>query len=334
MLKVAVVVPCFNEEEFIETFLDNVLSQKTDGFDFVVLIADGGSTDDTRMIITQNSKGAKSLIILDNPAKIVSAGLNIAIKNTDADIIVRMDCHTKYSQDYIQQCVSELLRTGAECVGGAWQPLAKNITSKAIALAFLNPIGSGGAKSRDPNYTGNADTVYLGCWWRKTLVEVGLFDESLVRNQDDELCLRIRRNNGVVFQSEKIKSGYFVRSSVIKLAKQFYQYGFWKPIVAKKHRKIGAFRQLVPALFLLFQLVLTFFSFRFSAPYILYFIGFYLGIVALYALRPNSLPSSSIEKLVSIVCVIIMHYAYGVGTIRGLLGLVYRSKKVNLSISR
>ena len=65
---------------------------------------------------------------------------------------------------------------------------------------------SGGAKSRSLSFNGLVDTVYLGAWQREYLIKIGGFDENFIRNQDDELSLRIIQNGGKIFQSSKIKS--------------------------------------------------------------------------------------------------------------------------------
>jgi len=131
---------------------------------------------------------------------------------------------------------------------------------EAIAAAFHSPFGAGRGKAHDPNYEGEVDTVYLGCWFRSVFEKAGLFDTDLVRNQDDEFNFRLRRLGGRIWQSPRICSSYTPRGSLAALFRQYLQYGFWRVAVIRKHRALAAWRQAVPALFLSSILVLTLLS--------------------------------------------------------------------------
>ena len=144
-----------------------------------------------------------------------------------------------------------LQETGADNVGGPWVARGKGKVGMAIAAAFESPFSCGGARGHDPKYSGPVDTVYLGCWRREIFDRIGLFDEELVRNQDDEFNLRLVRSGGKVWQSVAIKSCYHPRESLRHLFKQYVQYGYWKARVLKKHRLPASVRHLVPSIFVL-----------------------------------------------------------------------------------
>jgi len=95
------------------------------------------------------------------------------------------------------------------------------------------------------------DTVPYGCWWKKTLEEHGGFDQSLVRNQDDELNFRLLRKGGRIWQNPAIKFWYTPRASLKNLWWQYFQYGFWKVAVMRKHHMPACLRHLVPGTFAL-----------------------------------------------------------------------------------
>jgi succinoglycan biosynthesis protein ExoA len=149
-----------------------------------------------------------------------------------------------------------LTETGADNVGGPWRARGRTYLQKAIALAFQSPFSSGGAASHSLTREGEVDSVYLGCWRRSTLVRVGLFDEELVRNQDDELNLRLTLAGGKVWQSPRIQSWYSPRGSISALFRQYFQYGYWKVRVIQKHRRPASLRHLVPSLFMASLIVL------------------------------------------------------------------------------
>jgi glycosyltransferase involved in cell wall biosynthesis len=249
-MKVSVVVPCRNEAAHIDAFVASALAQRLDAGDTLqVVVADGDSDDGTRARLDAWARRDARLVVIDNPARIVSTALNRAVERADGEVVVRMDVHTTYADDYVAACLRTLARTGAACVGGAWRPVAGEGRSRAIALAFASRFGSGGAASRRTDLEGPVDTVYLGAWRRETLRRLGGFDEALVRNQDDELALRIVRGGGVVWQSATIRSQYVPRASFRALFRQFWQYGYWKVAVVRKHRLPAAPRQLVPFAF-------------------------------------------------------------------------------------
>jgi glycosyltransferase involved in cell wall biosynthesis len=250
--RVSVVVPCRNESRYVQQFLDNALAQEEPpGGGLEVLIADGRSEDGTRERIEAAAARDSRVRLIDNPDRIVSAGLNAAILAARGDVIVRMDVHTKYAPDYVRQCVAVLEETGADNVGGPARTRAVGYRQRAIAAAYHSPFSAGGAKFHDPAYEGRLDTVTYGCWRKENLMRFGLFDEELVRNQDDEHNLRLTSAGGVVWQSPRIKSWYRPRSSFTDLFRQYFQYGYWKVRVIQKHRRPASLRHLVPALFVL-----------------------------------------------------------------------------------
>ncbi len=249
MLSVSVLIPCRNERHHIQTCLKGIFSQETPGISLEVIVADGMSDDGTRDILKDLCKRYPALMVVDNPAKITPAGLNAAIRLAKGSILVRMDAHTGYAPDYLRQCVAVLKETCADNVGGPWVARGQGLLSEAIAAAFQSPFSAGGARGHRTAYTGLVDTVYLGCWPRETFIRFGLFDEELVRNQDDEHNLRITRGGGRVWQSPRIRSWYSPRGSLSALFRQYFQYGYWKVKVIRKHRLPASFRHLVPALF-------------------------------------------------------------------------------------
>lgn len=314
---VSVVVPCFNEVGFIEDFILRMGKQTYSNFEIVV--ADGLSDDGTSALLDNLVSQISNLSVVLNPAKIVSHGLNAAIKNSSGSIIVRMDVHTEYDADYIAESVRLLATRKFDCVGGSWNIfIPDHSVPRGIALSFMSYFGSGGAKSRMSDYSGPVDTVYLGAWPREVFEVFGYFDEALVRNQDDELCHRINLGGGRIYQSADIKSKYFGRTTLAKLASQFYQYGFWKPYVIFKHKAVASIRHLLPStlvsLFVLLALI-GFYSPLFLEAAGLLFIG-YIGIIFV-SLQINHRREKLLVRLVSTLSVVIMHFSYGAGFLVG-----------------
>jgi len=253
---VSVIVACRNEIAYIHSFLDSLFWQDLGGTRIEVLIADGMSDDGTRQVLERYRRNCPTLLVIDNPDKITSAGLNAAIHAARGEIIIRMDAHTEYAPDYIRRCLEVLNETNADNVGGPALTRASGYMAHAIALAYHARFTCGGAKFHDPEYEGYVDTVPYGCWRKSTLERLGWFDEGLSRNQDDELNLRLVSTGGKIWQSPKIVSWYRPRASLTALFHQYLQYGFWKVSVIRKHGKPASWRHLVPGACLLIGVVL------------------------------------------------------------------------------
>ena len=253
MSLVSAIVPCRNEAPRIAAFCASVAAQHLPpGRSLEVVVADGASDDGTREQLDALAAADARFVVIDNPQRIVSAGLNRALAAARGEVIVRMDVHTEYDPDYIAQCLAVLASTGADNVGGPWHArpdVDAAPMQQAVAAAFQSRWVAGGALSRRLDHDGWVDTVYLGCWPRATFARVGGFDETLVRNQDDEHNLRLRKAGGRVWQSSSIRSVYHPRSGLAQVFRQYLQYGYWKPFVIKKHGQAASLRHLIPGLF-------------------------------------------------------------------------------------
>ena len=320
--KVSVIAPCKNEVNHIDNFFYQIFQQKLDYIDLEVIIVDGMSNDGTREIINSYIKKNNNLKVIDNPRKIVSTGLNLAISQSTGQYIIRMDIHTDYHFNYIYNCVQLLLTNKYDCVGGSWIPISKGIIGKGIEIAFKSYILSGGAKSRDSNFSGSVDTVYLGSWPRQVLVNLGGFDEDLVRNQDDELSLRIINSGGIIFQSRLVKSFYKTRTNFRNLFKQFFQYGYWKfPILLKHKSQAKARHFLAPSIafiYIVFSFV-SIFSNLFPNLLLIFPIIIYFIILNIIIFFENSDSINLFMLLISSFSMLIMHASYGLGYLYCLL---------------
>jgi succinoglycan biosynthesis protein ExoA len=252
---VSVIVACRNESGHIRAFLDSVLRQEFRGMGWEIILADGMSEDGTREILQEYAALHAELRVIENPGRIVSTGLNAAIRAACGLIILRMDAHTRYAPDYSARCIETLEATGADNVGGPACTEASGSRARAVAAAYHSRFCTG-ARFHDVNYQGWVETVTYGCWRRSTFDQIGLFDETLVRNQDDELNLRLIRAGGRIWQTPEIKSWYSPRSTLTAIFRQYFQYGFWKVAVIRKHRIPASWRHAVAPLFVLVNLSL------------------------------------------------------------------------------
>ncbi len=327
---VSVIAPCRNERVHIDAFCADALAQQLPpGWRLQLCIADGASDDGTRERLQALAAADPRITWIDNPGRIVSCGLNRALAAAQGEVIVRMDIHSRYAADYVAQCLAALAETGADNGGGPWvaEPAAgAGAMAQAVAAAFQSPWVAGGAASRRADHAGWVDTVYLGAWPRATFERFGPFDEALVRNQDDEHNLRIRRGGGRIWQSPAIRSRYRPRGSLALVFWQWFQYGYWKPFVIVKHGQAASLRHLVPAAFVAL-LVLTALCQLTGGPAwpLLSLLAAYgLAVLALTAAvaQPSRLPWAVAWRVPAVIAA--YHLGYGIGAWPGWLDALRR----------
>jgi glycosyltransferase involved in cell wall biosynthesis len=319
---VSIVMPVLNERLHIAGSLDAAVNQDYPSGSFEIIVADGLSDDGTREIIEEKSLRSNHIKSIDNPGKIVSTGLNLAIGLARGEIVVRMDAHNSYPTDYLRSLVDLLRETSAANVGGVLEPTGTSPFGKSTAAAFHAPIaiGVGMRGHRGGHQVREVDTVTGGCWKKETLLKLGLFDESLVRNQDDEFNFRLRAAGGHVLQTTRIRIQYAVRESPGKLFKQFLQYGYWKIPVLVKHPRQGHWRHYAPGVFVLTTVAmlacLATGMIAWEMPALMLLI--YLSGVAGFAFAVTRHKSDT-SLILSMLALALMHFGYGTGFVAGLV---------------
>ncbi|MFZ1728677.1 MAG: glycosyltransferase family 2 protein [Bacteroidota bacterium] len=334
---ISIVIPLRNECDRVEALLAAAVDQLQDDEELEFIFIDGASVDDTKERIQELQKndrfaqhfieGRKTIRVLDNPRHFVSGALNLAIAEAKGEIIVRWDAHTEYASDYIEQCVRTLEGTNAWNVGGPARTKADGYLQRAVAAAYHSAFSVGGASFHDIDYEGYVDTVTYGCWRKKTLIDLGGFDEELVRNQDDELNLRIVREGGTIYQSPSIKSWYHPRSTLSALFKQYLQYGYWKVRVIRKHRIPASIRHLVPVSFVTGLVLGPLLGYLFPVLFAMYLIAVaaYFGLLSVFSVATSRKNGWDL-LLVMPVVFLTYHISYGIGFLGGLIDSIFCRK--------
>lgn len=320
---VSIVMPIRNEADFISQSLKAVLGQDYPHHRMEVMIADGMSTDNTRKIVEDLVRQHPDIPvqIVDNPGKIVPTGLNKVIPMTRGEIVIRVDGHCEIAPDYVSRCVEHLQANQVDGVGGPIETIGQDNLSQAVALAMSSKFGVGGSAFRTiKDQAMFVDTVPFPAYTREAIEAAGPYDEEQIRNQDDEYNYRLRKLGRRILMSPDIKSRYYSRSSLKKLWRQYYQYGYWKVRVMQKHPNQMSLRQFVPPLFvaaLAGSLLLSLFS-AFGRGLLLLVIGSYtlanLGASVLTARK------SGWEYLFRLPFIFAtLHLSYGAGFLVGLV---------------
>ena len=262
---VSVVIPCRNESDHIENCVRSILGQEPPPGGFEIIVADGMSDDGTREILERIARDHSRLKIIDNPDRITPCGMNAGIRAGRGQYIAIMGAHHRYAPDYLRSSLEVLQETGADNVGGSLIFVGESRLQKAIAMAHHSPFAVGGARWHNVNYEGPVDTVFGGVYRREVFDRIGLLDEELARNQDDEFNLRLTRAGGKIWQSPRIKSWSMPRASLSALFQQYVQYGYWKVRVIQKHKLPASMRHLVPGCFVLLLGILSLASLLWSS---------------------------------------------------------------------
>jgi succinoglycan biosynthesis protein ExoA len=312
-----------NEAAHVEQFVGDVAAQDFSG-EVEVLVADGGSTDGSAELLqSAAARAALDLTVVPNPARWVSHGLNACIIRARGDLIVRLDCHSRYPSDYLRLCALAAEETEALVVGGIVVPQGHTPTERAVAAAMDSPFGGiGWMQDATGSVRRESDVLTYGAFLPETFRRVGLFDESLLRNQDDEFTLRIRRAGGRVLLDSRIKVGYTPRGSYRGVFRQYFQYGFWKVRVMRKHRQVLSGRSLAPPAFVtsLAVLVPAAFFTEIAAAVLLIELAAYAGGALLFGLRSLRARGEPFRLLPRVLAVYpTFHVAYGLGLLWGLL---------------
>jgi succinoglycan biosynthesis protein ExoA len=265
--RVSVIVPVRNEERYIRACLSQLFDQDYPTELLEIVVVDCLSEDRTREIIQglrdagdgqPPGPAARPLIrLIDDPGQERTTALNAGIKVATGEVIMRVDARSIVPLDYVRKCVETLDATGADNVGGIQQPIGDAPMQEAIGLAMSHPFGVGNAQFRVGKKSGFVDTVYLGTFRRDVFHKIGLFDDDVpVLSEDSDINQRIHDRGGTVYLNTEIRIPYYPRETLKDFIALYFRYGLARAGNLMKHRKLTAWRQAVPPLFVLLLAVL------------------------------------------------------------------------------
>ena len=293
------------------------------------------STDNTRSIVKNYIEKYPFIFLIDNPEKVVPYAMNRGIQASKGEIIIRLDAHAIYPKNYFSTLVKNLKNLKADNVGAICRTLPAKNTSKckAIAAALSTSFGMGNSHFRiGAKEVMQVDTVPFGCYRKDVFERIGLYDNELIRNQDDELNARLIKNGGKIYLIPDIIIDYFARDNIKKTAKMFYQYGLYKPLVNKKLGSPATLRQFFPLLFVIGLII--------GLPICCIWrqlLPIYVGVICLYFLLACifSLRSSLniIQIIYQITTYFTIHLSYGWGYLVGVYKILFK-KNFNVKVNR
>ncbi len=325
--KVSIVIPCRNEQQYIAACVHSILSADPAGCQVSILVCDGMSDDGTRAIVTEIASKHPSVHLIDNPERTTPQAMNLGLKSLPFNVGIILGAHAEIDPLFIRGNMEVLVADPTVgCAGGIIENISEGPVSRRICAAMGHPFGVGGAHFRTGARDGYVDTVAFGAYRREVFERVGWFDEDLVRNQDDEFNYRVIQGGFKIFLSRSIRSKYYVRASYERLSQQYQQYGYWKVYVNRKHRTVTTFRQLVPALLVLFLIgapIVTAFLPIMGAP-VLAVLLLYVAMAFVSAKRASTMPGDIPGIMRAFIT---MHLAYGWGYLKGIARFVILGRK-------
>jgi glycosyltransferase involved in cell wall biosynthesis len=324
--KFSMIIPARNEEEFIERCVRACLENEYPADRIEVIVADGFSDDRTREIVARLAEEDPRVRMLDNPMRISPTGVNIGIRNAKGDVIVFLSGHAVVSRNYMAE-LARVLREHPDVwrAGGAVETVSLTFTGKVISAAMSSPVGVGAGNWRLGTQEGYVPQTCFSAVPRWVFDKVGLYDEELVRNQDDEFVQRVHEAGGKEYMTQSVRVQYFSRTSPAKLARQYYQYGFWRLRTIQKRKRPAHLRQILPILFVAawFPLALlavagAIWWWPLALPLAVYGGGYLLGLIGnvFWVARRFGW---RVALLTPLACATI-HFGYGWG---GLVGVVH-----------
>lgn len=335
---ITVIIPTYNEEKYIKFCIDSVISQDYPIDSLEVLIIDGLSEDKTREVIFSYLAKHHNIKLIDNPDRIVPIALNIGIKISKGDVIIRLDGHCIYPKNYLSVLVKNLYALNADNVGGVWNtlPARNNSLCRAIAVASSHKFGVGNSKHKiGATEIIETDTVPFGCYRREIFDKIGLFDEDLIRNQDDEFNARIIKNGGKIFIIPTLVIDYIARDSINKMSKMYYQYGLFKPLVNRKLGHPATIRQFFPPAFVIGLFIGAIFSCFSKMAMLLYICLLVIYfLIAIFFACNLAIENKDWKLIYNLPFVFLtIHLSYGFGYIFGVYKIINK-KPFNVKINR
>lgn len=306
---VSVVIPVLNEGRHLRDAVGQVLAQAYSG-PLEVVLALGPSSDDTDAVAAELAASDPRVRTVPNPTGRTPSALNVAIAAARHDIVVRVDGHAEIPSDYVATAVRTLEETGADNVGGLMKAVGRSAFERAVACAMRSRIGVGGGTFHVGGAAGPVDTVYLGAFRRSALDRVGGYDERYTRTQDWHLNLKLRQSGGTIWFTPEMEVTYRPRSTVKALARQYFQYGQWRRVVAREHPETVNARYLAPPVMVVGTTAATLLGLAWPAALLVpaaYLVGVVGGGVAISGGEPAR------TRALTPVVLATMHWSWGVG---------------------
>lgn len=332
---VSIIVLCRNEEKYISSCLDSIIANNYPKDKLEVLVVDGMSEDGTRKIVEKYEKENSFIRMVNNFKKHIPFASNEGIKNSNGVLVMRMSAHAMYEKEYIRKCVDASQKYDADNIVGVWKilPRGNGLSEKASALALSSSFGVGKAKYRtrlsDKKKVEYVDTGAYGCYKKSVFKKVGLFNENLIRGEDMEFNLRLKKAGGKTILVPDAIVYYYARTDFKSFSKHNFINGVWAILPFKYSTVLPvSSRHLIPLAFVLSLIISAGLIYFLPVMLWLFIVIFsFYSLINIYfsvriAIQKNNLGYLFLMPLTFAS----LHLCYGLGSVWGLLKVIISRK--------
>lgn len=321
--RVSIVVPCLNEERYIESCILSLLNSDYPADDLEIIIIDGGSTDLSPSIIDRFKDQHTIIKVFQNPDKITPVSLNIGIKNSTGDYILIASAHSCFPAEYIHELMKLMHGTGCDVIGGGidTRVINSNPVSEAIVKVLSSGFGVGNSKFRtEKSETIPVDTVPFGIYKKQIFTSAGLYNENLVRNHDIEFSKRLAGFGFKILLVSSIRCIYYARENYRDLAKNSFSNGLWNIMAVYITKRFSSLslRHFIPLIFVLSLIIpgilALIINWRFALVTVISALS-YIGLIVMASLRLRTELAGGFKIFMGFL---VLHTSYGAGSLAGL----------------
>ena len=319
---VSVIVGLLNEEKFLPRLIEDFKKQTYDHDEIELIFIDGMSKDSSWKILEDfknSNHDFYDVVLLKNPKVILSAGMNVGIKAARGECILKVDCHSHITDNFIENNV-KIIEEGEDVCGGPRPNIIENVDnfSKTLLLVEENMFGSGIADYRKKTTKKYVSSVFQGMYKKSIFDKIGLLDEKVGRVEDNELHYRIRKNGYKIRYSNDILSYQYTRPTLKRMLKQKYSNGYWIGKVSHVYPKAFSIFHFVPLAFVL-AIIFSLCIIPITSIFIILLSSVYFLFTILITIMTIINNKFNITILLMPIILFLIHVYYGVGTLVGLI---------------
>ena len=319
---VSVVVGLLNEEKFLPRLIEDFKKQTYNHNKIELIFIDGMSKDDSWKILEDfknSNHDFYDVVLLKNPKVILSAGMNVGIKAARGECILKVDCHSHITDNFIENNV-KIIEEGEDVCGGPRPNIIENADnfSKTLLLVEENMFGSGIADYRKKTTKKYVSSVFQGMYKKSIFDKIGLLDEKVGRVEDNELHYRIRKNGYKIRYSNDILSYQYTRPTLKRMLKQKYSNGYWIGKVSHVYPKAFSIFHFVPLAFVL-AIIFSLCMIPITSIFIVLLSSVYFLFTILITIMTIINNKFNVTILLMPIILFLIHVYYGVGTLVGLI---------------
>ena len=328
-MKVSIIITARNEEKYLPMLFEDILNQTFQLQNIEVVLMDSNSTDNTRLVMEEFKKNNETLSvqIVTNERQIQAAGFNEGVKHATGDVVLKIDAHSRIPADFVQKNVDEIL-AGAYVCGGNRPTVVDSADdfSKTLHIVEESALGSSIANYRKSDVKRKVNSIFHGMYRKEVFDKVGLADERLLRTEDNEFHYRVRKAGYDIIFNPEIESYQYIRPTFTKMIQQKFANGYWIGLTSHVCRDCLSLFHFGPGVFVATLLVLMMLTLVSFVPLLTVVFLYLLAVLGLSIFEISKQKFNPTLLLIPFIMIAI-HFAYGVGTIKGwIFGFEFKKK--------